>query len=87
MTNQEQLRLWLTGKSVHNEETNECCPDFSCCIPSLEASQEDKLTFCNAWVNERYDITSGMMLIFLSSMVIARGMDQQGIYVGGFGSA
>ena len=87
MTNREQLRLWLTGKSVHNIETNECVPDFSCCIPSCEASLEDKLTFCDAWVEERYDIISGMTAIFLSNMIVARGLDQQGLYISGFGNA
>jgi len=87
MTHGEQLRLWLKGNSVHNVETNECVPDFSCCIPECEASQEDKLTFCEAWVGGRYDITDGMMKLFMSKMIIERGLDQYGIYVTGFANA
>lgn len=35
MTSEEQLDRWVAGESVHNEEWNECCPDFSCCRPEL----------------------------------------------------
>jgi hypothetical protein len=36
----EQLALWLRGKSVHvrsvrHGESPQCCPDFSCCVPEL----------------------------------------------------
>ena len=43
---QERLRVqtlrWAMGKPVHNPVDNECCPDFSCCVPDLfiEDSQE-----------------------------------------------
>ncbi len=32
----KQLFLWVFGKSTHNHTTDECCPDFSCCEPSLK---------------------------------------------------
>ena len=39
MSDQEQLDGWLAGKPEHRQrETGtggECCPDFSCCRPSL----------------------------------------------------
>lgn len=36
-----QLELWLAGKSVHigRGRRRECCPDFSCCLPELLASE------------------------------------------------
>lgn len=83
MTREKQLRSWLKGKPRHNMETNECCPDFSCCIPECEATQEEKLTFCDAWVDKRYDIIDGMMMLFMSKMIIARDMDKE-IYISGF---
>lgn len=30
----EQLARWVAGESVHNDQ-GDCCPDFSCCRPSL----------------------------------------------------
>ena len=35
MTCDEQIALWVNGESVHNSAREECCPDFSCCQPSL----------------------------------------------------
>lgn len=32
-TSEEQLALWIAGESVHT--ALECCPDFSCCRPTL----------------------------------------------------
>lgn len=84
MTREEQLKLWLRGKSVHNQKENECCPDFSCCVPECEASLEEKLDFCNAWLKGNHDIISGMMMMFLSGMIIARGLDKDGVHVPGF---
>lgn len=49
MNGAEQLKLWLEGTSVHNPETDECCPDFSCCAPALQASNEERARFCAAW--------------------------------------
>lgn len=38
---QEQLDKWVEGESLHNHDApvtgSECCPDFSCCIPELQA--------------------------------------------------
>lgn len=32
MTPIEQLNEWVKGNPVHNDERDECCPDFSCCM-------------------------------------------------------
>lgn len=45
MTPDEQLDMWLEGKSVHNPTTNECCPDFSCCVPSLQMSAIERWNY------------------------------------------
>jgi hypothetical protein len=31
----KQLEGWLEGRSIHNRVDDECCPDFSCCVPEL----------------------------------------------------
>jgi hypothetical protein len=28
-----QMMLWVNGKPTHNHIDNECCADFSCCVP------------------------------------------------------
>jgi hypothetical protein len=30
-----QTEAWVNGFSYHSQETNECCPDFSCCVPDM----------------------------------------------------
>lgn len=35
MKAEEQLKLWVDGNPMHNEERDECCPDFSCCSGSI----------------------------------------------------
>ena len=34
------VRWWAFGTSVHNSIDNECCPDFSSCIPDLYTESE-----------------------------------------------
>ena len=41
----KQLILWVFGKSVHNHTTDECCPDFSCCEPSLKEPFHERLSY------------------------------------------
>lgn len=45
---EEQLRAWVAGDSKHNEFSDECCPDFSCCRPELQWSKESREAFGNA---------------------------------------
>ena len=30
-----QTLAWINGRPYHDPMTNECCPDFSCCVPEL----------------------------------------------------
>ena len=30
-----QTLNWAMGNAVHNRVDDECCPDFSCCMPDL----------------------------------------------------
>lgn len=54
----EQLRLWLQGTSVHNVEFDECCPDFSCCLPDMLWSEPMRLAFANADSSSRFHMLS-----------------------------
>ena len=37
-----QTLAWAKGRSYHNTVDDECCPDFSCCIPDLFEQDEGK---------------------------------------------
>lgn len=80
----EQLRLWVAGESVHSL-VDECCPDFSCCYPSLQQPVEVRRAFVAAVPTER----DQFLYAFLSALIallapnervhIARGkVDQDG---------
>ena len=49
MTTDEQLKLWVTGQSIHrgkrSDPRSECCPDFSCCKPELLAPESERREF------------------------------------------
>lgn len=48
MTPDQQLQKWVEGDPQCPNDQGECCPDFSCCIPSRGWSQEDRLAFQRA---------------------------------------
>jgi hypothetical protein len=48
MTCDEQLERWVRGESIHNPTRDECCPDFSCCRPELQADQNTREAFKRA---------------------------------------
>lgn len=45
MTSQEQLQQWVQGVSIHNDDTGQCCLDFSCCQPELLTPKEERELF------------------------------------------
>ena len=53
MTNEEQLRDWVAGKSIHNNMTNTHVPDYSCCYPELQAPKPIRVAFIMADDNTR----------------------------------
>ncbi len=61
MTSDEQKRRWVAGESVHNDERDECCPDFSCCNGELLAPQQEREKFAGA----SEDLRAAMLSVFL----------------------
>ncbi len=57
----EQLKLWVEGKSVHNATRDECCPDFSCCRPELLADKETRLMFLSGSEEIRHSMLIGFL--------------------------
>ncbi len=49
ITTQQQLDNWVAGTSLHRIadglKDGECCPDFSCCMPTLLAPLEVRQAF------------------------------------------
>jgi len=79
MTPDEQLSEWVNGISIHNSGRDECCPDFSCCEPSLLAPKAVRVAFKNADEKTRF----GMLGFFLGASFQALGAPK--VYVAGQG--
>lgn len=73
----EQLQQWLEGRPVHNQERDECCPDFSCCCPELLAPPEVRKLFV-----ERKDLQGQLLMGFLGAM-IAHKLSDKKVYIAG----
>lgn len=84
MTPEEQLDLWVSGKSVHNYDRyppdGECCPDFSCCDKNANTPIELRKRFKAADDETRFK----MLGMFLSGM-IANEIPDEKIYISGDG--
>lgn len=37
-----QTLKWAMGQPYHNRIDDECCPDFSCCVPDMFEKDEEK---------------------------------------------
>lgn len=80
MTPDEQLARWVAGESIHRggKTDGECCPDFSCCQPSLLQPEEVRRAFAAADDRER----GRFLLTFLGAMVADLGASER-VYVAG----
>lgn len=67
MTYKEQLRLWVEGESVHDSDKKgeQCCPDFSCCMPELKAPKEERELFQQLYLEEKNEEYERMLMMFL----------------------
>ena len=45
MTPDDQLTLWVRGIPLHSDDPDQCCPDFSCCVPELLACRDERINF------------------------------------------
>lgn len=72
MTYDEQLERWLAGESVHKMDTDECCPDYSCCIPELQWSEERRRAYMEAGDDVRETMQKGSMGALIPSAWLLR---------------
>jgi hypothetical protein len=80
VTVEAQTVAWVEGKSMHNEEFDECCPDFSCCRPELAVARAERERFRDASPEER----ESMLFGFLGNLVANAG---DGVHLAGRGTA
>lgn len=60
-TPDEQLARWVAGDPVCPNEDHECCPDFSCCKPSLLWPEEKRKKFAEADQGTREKMMMGAL--------------------------
>ena len=59
ITDAAQLAEWVKGNSLHRKvdskcvKGGECTPDFSCCVPELLATKDERLAYAAAGRGER----------------------------------
>lgn len=74
-----QLKQWVDGNSIHNKIDDECCPDFSCCIPQLKQPKEIRETFKAVCDKGDEDTEMGMLMDFLGKGAALMG--QKDVYI------
>ncbi len=78
----EQLDLWVSGRSVHDTEADQCCPDFSCCQPTLLAPQHEREAFARLSQEDRMPILGTFLARAFQFGVELMGSDKK-IYIAG----
>ena len=79
MTVDEQLVEWLKGNPIHNDDRQECCPDFSCCQADLLVDHKTRWAFVDA----SEELRMSMLGIFLGS-AIEKMASEKKVYLAGF---
>ena len=71
----DQLEFWIGGLSLHNEETGDCCPDFSCCNPKLHAPKHERINFTRFWKEGNIAPCEIMLMNFLERSLAVTNPD------------
>ena len=72
MTSDEQLDEWVKGNSIHNDDREECCPDFSCCQTHFKATLEERILF-----RDRPELRDNMLMNFLGAAMAGYDPDKK----------
>jgi len=85
MNTEEQLRRWVNGDPVHDDEQGICVPDFSCCRGKDKlAALEERQKFFEAYQAKDTGITDGMLMMFLSKVLNEDLEEGVKVHVAGF---
>ena len=82
MNNREQLEKWVNGNPIHNPDSGECVPDFSCCrgIEHI-APKEIRIDFKQAHISGDEEKKAKYLGMFLGDAIAA--MTDEKVYVAG----
>ena len=69
MTPEQQLALWVQGINKHNDERDECCPDFACCQTSNHWPIELRLTFQKLYDEGGSEAIEPMLMMSIRSLI------------------
>lgn len=61
----EQLMKWVEGESIHDTESDICCPDFSCCKPDNLSHKEERELFIELYLTDKHEEMERMLMMFL----------------------
>ena len=71
LTPERQLQEWQRGNSMCPSTLSECCPDFSCCEPTLLQPQEVRDGYLRGTSEQKTELLG----IFLGGLATLRGLD------------
>jgi hypothetical protein len=80
LTPEQQLDLWVEGESKCPNTEQECCPDFSCCIPEMQWAKPRREEFRQAVRDGDDEKRSRLLLGSLTRMVAESDIPQK-VYV------
>lgn len=75
MTPKEQLHLWEIGVPLHDHDTPQCVPDFSCCLgPEFLAPEHMRSRYLRAFQEQDSSALYHMRCMFLTALQITPGI-------------
>jgi len=77
-----QVKHWAAGTPTHNPIRDECCPDFSCCQPSLLMDEPARKRFLEAHLSGDDETRHNMLMMCLGGMLSEAGADEKVHLVG-----
>jgi len=66
---EQQLSEWVRGNSIHDDERNQCCPDFSCCNREINTPTEERELFAELHINNQEAEREKMLMMFLGRAI------------------
>jgi len=64
MDERKQLEEWVKGNSIHDDENDICCPDFSCCYEELLSEENIRTKFFEAYERGDYQMIGLFASVF-----------------------
>jgi Fe-S-cluster containining protein len=77
---EEQLDSWIEGIPKHNQNCDECCPDFSCCNPELLWDRDKREIFAGAYRSGDHKVCDSMLMESLATLI---GSVKPDVYIAG----